>query len=158
MNTYLVNQKSVSSGDYSFDALNDGKHLYCFSNENWAAGTKEVSFNVHGIVYVPESETPNDPLENEGMWSTPEFGDSLGEEFGIYSLEQVGSELGGTGKNLDWKGHADLWLVQSNNSPTFLPKSKTNNHTLWFANELTAIRQRARMEGSSGGASSNWVY
>ncbi|MCJ1452926.1 p24 complex component [Mycoblastus sanguinarius] len=65
MNTYLVNQKSVSSGDYSFDALNDGKHLYCFSNENWAAGTKEVSFNVHGIVYVPESETPNDPLENE---------------------------------------------------------------------------------------------
>ncbi|KAL9067190.1 MAG: hypothetical protein Q9161_007086 [Pseudevernia consocians] len=64
-NEYLVNQKGVSSGDHSFDARNDGKHLYCFSNELWSASTKEVSFNVHGIVYVPESEAPNDPLEVE---------------------------------------------------------------------------------------------
>lgn len=66
-NTYLVNNKAVSSGDHSFDAVADGKHVYCFSNEAWAAGTKEVSFNVHGIVYVPESEAVSDPLENEGM-------------------------------------------------------------------------------------------
>ena len=66
-NEYLVNQKAVSSGDHSFDARNDGKHVYCFSNEAWAAGTKEVSFNVHGIVYVPESEAPSDPLEAEGV-------------------------------------------------------------------------------------------
>ena len=66
MNEYLVNQKAVSSGDHSFDARNDGKHLYCFSNEAWSASTKEVSFNVHGIVYVPESEAPSDPLEVEG--------------------------------------------------------------------------------------------
>ena len=66
-NEYLVNQKAVSSGDHSFDARNDGKHLYCFSNEHWSASTKEVSFNVHGIVYVPESEAPSDPLESEGM-------------------------------------------------------------------------------------------
>lgn len=64
---YLVNEKAVSSGDYSFDAGNDGKHLYCFSNEAWSASTKEVSFNVHGIVYVPESEAPSDPLEAEGV-------------------------------------------------------------------------------------------
>ena len=57
----------MSSGDHSFDARNDGKHVYCFSNEAWAAGTKEVSFNVHGIVYVPESEAPSDPLEAEGV-------------------------------------------------------------------------------------------
>ena len=63
---YLQNQKAVSSGDYSFDARNDGKHTYCFSNEAWSASTKEVSFNVHGIVYVPESEAPSDPLEKEG--------------------------------------------------------------------------------------------
>lgn len=63
---YIVNQKAVSSGDHSFDARNDGKHLYCFSNEAWSASTKEVSFNVHGIVYVPESEAPSDPLEKEG--------------------------------------------------------------------------------------------
>ena len=66
-NHYFVNQKAVSSGDHSFDAKNDGKHIYCFSNEAWSASTKEVSFNVHGIVYVPESEAPSDPLENEGM-------------------------------------------------------------------------------------------
>ena len=66
-NEYIVNQKAVSSGDHSFDAKNDGKHLYCFSNEAWSASTKEVSFNVHGIVYVPESEAPSDPLEVEGM-------------------------------------------------------------------------------------------
>ena len=67
-NEYIVNQKAVSSGDHSFDAKNDGKHLYCFSNEAWSASTKEVSFNVHGIVYVPESEAPSDPLEVEGMY------------------------------------------------------------------------------------------
>ena len=40
--------------------------MYCFSNEHWSSTTKEVSFNVHGIVYVPESEAPSDPLEIEG--------------------------------------------------------------------------------------------
>lgn len=28
-------------------------------------GTKEVSFNVHGIVYVPEEPESSDPLERE---------------------------------------------------------------------------------------------
>lgn len=44
----------------------DGKYVYCFSNLGWTSNTKEVSFNVHGIVYVPESES-QDPLETEGM-------------------------------------------------------------------------------------------
>ena len=63
---YRVNVRTVSSGDFSFDAVKDGKYTYCFSNEQWSANTKEVSFNVHGIVYVPEAEAPADPLENEG--------------------------------------------------------------------------------------------
>lgn len=57
----------MSSGDHTFDATEDGKYTYCFNNEHWGANTKEVSFNVHGIVYVPESEAPQDPLEKEGM-------------------------------------------------------------------------------------------
>lgn len=69
-NTYLVSNKAVSSGDHSFDARNDGKHIYCFSNEAWSASTKEVSFNVHGIVYVPENEAPSDPLELEGTYDS----------------------------------------------------------------------------------------
>lgn len=57
----------MSNGDYSFDAKHDGKFLYCFGNEHWGANSKEVSFNVHGIVYVSEAEAPQDPLESEGM-------------------------------------------------------------------------------------------
>ncbi|KAF1923836.1 transmembrane emp24 domain-containing protein 2 precursor [Didymella exigua CBS 183.55] len=63
--SYQVHERGVSSGDHSFDATEDGKYTYCFNNEHWGANTKEVSFNVHGIVYVPESEAPQDPLEKE---------------------------------------------------------------------------------------------
>jgi p24 family protein beta-1 len=65
---YQTQQRTVSSGDHSFDAHQDGKYTYCFSNEHWSANTKEVSFNVHGIVYVPEAEAPTDPLEKEGAF------------------------------------------------------------------------------------------
>lgn len=64
-----THERSVSSGDHSFVAHQDGRYTYCFSNEHWAANTKEVSFNVHGIVYVPESEAPQDPLEKEGAYT-----------------------------------------------------------------------------------------
>lgn len=64
---YEANEKAVSNGDYSFTAKNDGKYTYCFGNEHWGANTKEVSFNVHGIVYVSESDVPSDPLDKEGM-------------------------------------------------------------------------------------------
>ncbi|KAM0696948.1 hypothetical protein Q7P36_003019 [Cladosporium allicinum] len=64
-NAFEVYERSVSSGDHSFTAAHDGKFEYCFSNEHWSANSKEVSFNVHGIVYVPESEAPQDPLEKE---------------------------------------------------------------------------------------------
>ncbi|OJJ63535.1 hypothetical protein ASPSYDRAFT_38105 [Aspergillus sydowii CBS 593.65] len=58
-------KQAVSTEDYSFTAHNDGKYHYCFSNEGWTSNSKEVSFNVHGIVYVPESEMAQDPLETE---------------------------------------------------------------------------------------------
>ncbi|GLA26200.1 RNB domain family protein [Aspergillus niger] len=62
---------AISSEDYSFNAHADGKYVYCFSNEGWASNSKEVSFNVHGIVYVPESELAQDPLEAEGRIEYP---------------------------------------------------------------------------------------
>jgi len=62
---FQVHERAVSSGDHSFTASADGKYTYCFSNEAWSANSKEVVFNVHGIVYVPESEAPQDPLERE---------------------------------------------------------------------------------------------
>ncbi|OAL24889.1 hypothetical protein AYO20_10593 [Fonsecaea nubica] len=72
--SYETQLNSVSSGDYSFDARMDGKYVYCFSNEHWSANSKEVSFNVHGIVYVPESEAPQDPLDTEGSYFDPHYG------------------------------------------------------------------------------------
>lgn len=63
---YEINVKSVSNGDHSFDAKHDGKYTYCFGNQHWGANSKEVSFNVHGVVYVSESEYQSDPLDAEG--------------------------------------------------------------------------------------------
>lgn len=64
----------MSNGDHSFTAKHDGKFSYCFGNDHWGAASKEVSFNVHGIVYVSESDAPQDPLESEGEQSScPSF-------------------------------------------------------------------------------------
>ncbi|KAH6608695.1 hypothetical protein Trco_002041 [Trichoderma cornu-damae] len=62
---YQTNERTVTSGEQSFTAVEDGKYSYCFGNQRWVANTKEVSFNVHGIVYVSESDSPSDPLESE---------------------------------------------------------------------------------------------
>ncbi|KEZ44482.1 Endosomal protein P24B [Scedosporium apiospermum] len=62
---YETFEKSVSNGDFSFTAKMDGRYIYCFGNEHWGANSKEVSFNVHGIVYVNEEDFPSDPLEKE---------------------------------------------------------------------------------------------
>jgi hypothetical protein len=64
---YQFHERSVQYGEHSFTATMDGKYIYCFSNEHWSANSKEVSFNVHGVVYVAESEATQDPLEKEGM-------------------------------------------------------------------------------------------
>ena len=68
MGQYENFEKSISNGDYSFTAKHDGKYTYCFGNEHWGAHSKEVSFNVHGIVYVSEGDVPGDPLETEGWF------------------------------------------------------------------------------------------
>lgn len=66
MGQYETFQKDVSNGDFSFTAKHDGKFLYCFGNEHWGSNSKEVSFNVHGVVYVSEADAPQDPLEKAG--------------------------------------------------------------------------------------------
>ena len=63
-------KQAISSDDYTFTAHSDGKYIYCFSNEGWTSNSKEVSFNVHGIVYVPDSELAQDPLDTEGAIHT----------------------------------------------------------------------------------------
>jgi len=60
-----ISEPSTSMGDHTFVADEDGKYTYCFSNEHSSITSKEVSFNVHGVVYVAEEESPSDPLERE---------------------------------------------------------------------------------------------
>ncbi|KAK2777370.1 p24 complex component [Emmonsiellopsis sp. PD_33] len=83
------NKHSISSDDYSFTAARDGKYLYCFGNEAWSSNSKEVSFNVHGVVYVPESEAPTDPLEAEVRRLTEELAQVKDEQSYIVVRERT---------------------------------------------------------------------
>jgi hypothetical protein len=135
-NAFEVYERSVSSGDHSFVAAHDGKYEYCFSNEHWSANSKEVSFNVHGIVYVPESEAPQDPLEKEG-------------KFGASTVHGLSLRIQFT--------QLTPFPSQSSSSPNSSPKLRTSKATLSSANAPTATPPRAPTPASSGGAFSRWA-
>lgn len=42
------------TGTYSLTAQHTGRYSYCFSNKFSSVSDKTVSFNVHGIIYVPD--------------------------------------------------------------------------------------------------------
>lgn len=54
----------ASHGSIQIKAEESGKHVYCFSNEDSNMKTKDVSFNVHGIVYVDVNDNSGDNLES----------------------------------------------------------------------------------------------
>ncbi|KAK9475295.1 emp24/gp25L/p24 family/GOLD-domain-containing protein [Dipodascopsis tothii] len=64
-NTVLKADKNENHGEFTFHAQHSGRYTYCFSNEASGMVTKEVAFNVHGVVYVDASEAQPDPIENE---------------------------------------------------------------------------------------------
>lgn len=66
----MYHQRGVSSGEHSFVAEREGKHVYCFSNDHSSTNSKMVSFNVHGVQFVPKTEEPIDPLQDEGTYLT----------------------------------------------------------------------------------------
>jgi len=53
-----------STGTVSITAEIDGRYTYCFSNEMSTLQDKVVSFNVHGVIYVPDDGTIA-PIERE---------------------------------------------------------------------------------------------
>ena len=63
-NRPLFKQDRRDTGTYSFTAQDDGRYTYCFSNEFSTVSDKTVSFNVHGIIYVPD-EGDMLPIERE---------------------------------------------------------------------------------------------
>lgn len=50
----LESANKHSTGTFSVNAEMDGRYTYCFSNEMSTVTEKLVSFNVHGIIYVPD--------------------------------------------------------------------------------------------------------
>jgi hypothetical protein len=50
----LFEHKRRDTGTYSFTAQHTGRYTYCFSNEFSHISDKTLSFNVHGIIYVPD--------------------------------------------------------------------------------------------------------
>lgn len=54
----LKTLRDVSHGDVKMSAPYDGKFEYCFSNENSGIDTKDVTFNIQGVVYI-DLDDPN---------------------------------------------------------------------------------------------------
>ncbi|KAG9000628.1 p24 complex component [Tulasnella sp. JGI-2019a] len=61
---HVVDHKLQSTGTYSMTADMDGRWTYCFSNEMSTMSDKEVSFNVHGVIYVADDGVVA-PIERE---------------------------------------------------------------------------------------------
>ncbi|SCU93493.1 LADA_0G03400g1_1 [Lachancea dasiensis] len=55
--------RQVSHGDVRVTVPYDGKYEYCFSNENSGSTTKDVTFNIEGIVYVDWNDPKSDTLD-----------------------------------------------------------------------------------------------
>lgn len=64
LGTTLFEQKHKDTGTYSFTAQHSGRYTYCFGNEFSHISDKTVSFNVHGVIYVPD-EGDMLPIERE---------------------------------------------------------------------------------------------
>ncbi|KAI5957143.1 EMP24 [Candida jiufengensis] len=56
----LLKKSKIDHGDEKITAISNGKYQYCFSNELSSRVDLDVSFNIHGVVYVDV----NDPKSN----------------------------------------------------------------------------------------------
>ena len=53
----------ATHANINIKAKESGKHVYCFSNEDSNMKTKDVSFNVHGVIYVDVNDNSDNNLE-----------------------------------------------------------------------------------------------
>lgn len=56
--------RDSSHGEVEFTATSTGKYEYCFSNENSNVATKDVTFNIHGVVWVDLDDPNANTLES----------------------------------------------------------------------------------------------
>lgn len=55
----------VSDGDAAIDITESGKYEYCFSNEYSGIATKDITFHIHGVVYIDNQVASPDSLESQ---------------------------------------------------------------------------------------------
>lgn len=60
----LKTHRDVSYGDETINAPSKGRYSYCFLNENSNVMTKDVTFNVHGVVWVDLDDPKSDTLDS----------------------------------------------------------------------------------------------
>lgn len=53
----------VDHGDEQIKADTNGKYQYCFSNERSSRVDLDVSFNIHGVVYIDVNDPKSDSLD-----------------------------------------------------------------------------------------------
>lgn len=54
---------ALDHGDMSIKADQNGKYQYCFSNEKLNRVDLDVSFNVHGVIYIDVNDPRSDTLD-----------------------------------------------------------------------------------------------
>lgn len=59
----VVHRNEIDHGDESHIAQTNGKYLYCFSNEKSSRVDLDVSFNVHGVIYIDANDPKQDTLD-----------------------------------------------------------------------------------------------
>lgn len=59
----VQSETGVSHGDVSSVAKGAGKYQYCFSNEAYSITTKDISFNIHGVIYIDVNDPSSNSLE-----------------------------------------------------------------------------------------------
>ncbi|WLF78819.1 p24 complex component [Lodderomyces elongisporus] len=59
----VLKKDKLDHGDESITAKMNGKYQYCFSNEKSSRVDLDVSFNIHGVVYVDVNDPKADTLD-----------------------------------------------------------------------------------------------
>ena len=62
-NQVVLNRPLIDHGDESLKVTANGRYQYCFSNEKTGRVDIDVSFNVHGVVYVDANDPKADSLD-----------------------------------------------------------------------------------------------
>jgi hypothetical protein len=59
----VLRKNDLDHGDETLTASTSGKFMYCFSNEKTSRVDVDVSFNVHGVIYVDVNDPKADSLD-----------------------------------------------------------------------------------------------